>query len=68
VVLTHLASARVLRAVGERAGLVLDRAETAAALAWVKAEAFRRNEAVIPDESLVGFIDGLRATHAVSAT
>jgi 2-isopropylmalate synthase len=68
VVLTHLASSRVLRAVGERAGLVLDRAETAAALAWVKSEAFRRNEAVIPDESLAGFIDGLRATSPVPAT
>lgn len=68
VVLTHLASARVLRAVGERAGLVLDRAETAAALAWVKAEAFRRNEAVIPVESLAGFVDAFRATAAVPAT
>ncbi|WP_410627705.1 2-isopropylmalate synthase [Amycolatopsis sp. cmx-8-4] len=67
VVLTHLASARVLRAVGERAGLALDRAETAAALAWVKAEAFRRNEAVIPVESLVGFVDAFRATAAVPA-
>ncbi|WP_326954408.1 2-isopropylmalate synthase [Amycolatopsis sp. NBC_01286] len=68
VVLTHLASTRVLRAVGERAGLVLDRAETAAALAWVKAEAFRRNEAVVPVESLVGFVDAFRATAAVPAT
>ncbi len=68
VVLTHLASARVLRAVGERAGLALDRAETAAALTWVKAEAFRRNEAVIPVESLVGFVDAFRATAAVPAT
>ncbi|WP_410601305.1 2-isopropylmalate synthase [Amycolatopsis sp. lyj-90] len=68
VVLTHLASARVLRAVGELAGLVLDRAETAAALAWVKAEAFRRNEAVIPVESLVGFVDAFRATAPVAAT
>ncbi|WP_439657473.1 hypothetical protein ACSHWB_34475 [Lentzea sp. HUAS TT2] len=61
VVLTHLASARVLRAVAERAGLDLDRAETAAALAWVKAEAFRRNEAVIPDGDLAGFVGRLRA-------
>ncbi|WP_370942225.1 hypothetical protein AB5J62_24260 [Amycolatopsis sp. cg5] len=60
VVLTHLASARVLRAVAERAGLRLDPAETAAALSWVKAEAFHRNEAVVGDEDLVGFVDGLR--------
>ncbi|HWO61514.1 MAG TPA: 2-isopropylmalate synthase [Umezawaea sp.] len=68
VVLTHLASGRVLRAVGERAGLVLDRAEAAAALRWVKSEAFRRNEAVIPDESLVEFVTDLRATVRVLAT
>ncbi len=68
VVLTHLASARVLRAVGERAGLVLDRAETAAALEWAKSEAYRCNEAVIPDESLVGFIDELRTTTSTPAT
>jgi 2-isopropylmalate synthase len=65
VVLTHLASARVLRAVAERTGLVLDRAETTAALAWVKSEAFRRNEAVIPDADLAGFVTAHRAQHAV---
>jgi 2-isopropylmalate synthase len=67
IVLTHLASSRVLRAVGERLGLRLDRAETAAALEWVKTEAFRRNEAVISDESLVSFVTDLRATTAVPA-
>ena len=61
VVLTHLASARVLRAVAGRAGLDLDRAETTAALAWVKAEAFHRNEAVVPVDDLVGFVGRLRA-------
>ncbi|GLY53133.1 Sua5/YciO/YrdC/YwlC family protein [Lentzea sp. NBRC 102530] len=68
VVLTHLASARVLRAVAERVGVTLDRAETTAALAWVKAEAFSRNEAVIPDEDFVRFVSGLRtAAGAVRA-
>ncbi|MFD5824382.1 hypothetical protein [Lentzea sp. NPDC060358] len=64
VVLTHLASARVLRAVCERIGLVLDRAETTAALAWVKSEAYSRNEAVIPDEDLAEFVTGLRGAAA----
>ncbi|MFG1643990.1 2-isopropylmalate synthase [Amycolatopsis sp. NPDC049252] len=68
VVLTHLASARVLRAVAARAGLVLDRAETAAALEWVKAEAFRRNEAVIPAEHLAGFVEAFRAAAPVPAS
>ncbi|MFJ1767827.1 2-isopropylmalate synthase [Amycolatopsis sp. NPDC088138] len=68
VVLTHLASARVLRAVAERAGLVLDRAETAAALAWVKAEAFRRNEAVIPAEHLAEFVEAFRTAAPVPAS
>ncbi|ANN16081.1 2-isopropylmalate synthase [Amycolatopsis orientalis] len=59
VLLTHLASKRVLRAVATRLGFELTRQETAVALEWVKSEAFRRNHPVIPDEELAEFI-GLR--------
>ena len=62
VVLTHLASGRVLRAVAERVGLTLDRVEVADALNWVKTEAYRRNEAVIEDAELVRYVTALRAS------
>ncbi|GAA3990425.1 hypothetical protein GCM10022247_06460 [Allokutzneria multivorans] len=61
VVLTHLASARVVRAVAERLGVELDRDEVAAALRWVKSEVYRRNSAVISDEDFGQFLDGVRA-------
>jgi 2-isopropylmalate synthase len=66
VLLTHLASGRVLRAVASRLGYELTREETAAALTWVKSEAFRRNHPVIPDESFTEFLSGLRALSAVA--
>ncbi|MEV4639608.1 hypothetical protein AB0J80_19855 [Actinoplanes sp. NPDC049548] len=61
VLLTHLASGRVVRTVAAQLGYELDRAETAAVLRWVKSEAFRRNEAVIPDDDLALFLRGMRA-------
>ncbi|WP_052021192.1 2-isopropylmalate synthase [Actinokineospora spheciospongiae] len=57
VLLTHLASARVLRAVAHRLGHDLTGEETAAALDWVKSEAYRRNHAHIPDADLAGFLN-----------
>ncbi|WP_217451631.1 hypothetical protein [Candidatus Frankia nodulisporulans] len=56
VLLTQLASARVVQAVAERLGFAPDRAQTVAALRWVKQEAYRRDQAVIPDEDLAGFL------------
>jgi 2-isopropylmalate synthase len=56
VLLTHLASGRVLRAVASRLGYELTREETAAALEWVKSEAYRRNHPVIPDSDFAGFL------------
>jgi 2-isopropylmalate synthase len=64
VVLTHLASGRVLRAVAERAGLTLAADEVAEVLTWVKAEAYRRNEAVISDADLVRYVTDRRVVTA----
>ncbi|MFJ9692832.1 hypothetical protein [Kitasatospora sp. NPDC101183] len=60
VVLTQLASARVVRAVAARLGHDLDHDEerTAAALAWVKARAFRTGRAVVEDAAFAAFLDG----------
>ncbi|MCG8920686.1 2-isopropylmalate synthase, partial [Actinokineospora sp. PR83] len=66
VLLTHLASGRVLRAVASRLGYELSRQETAAALAWVKSEAFRRNHPVISDEVFTDYLDTLRDSAAVA--
>ncbi|MEU9130855.1 2-isopropylmalate synthase [Kitasatospora sp. NPDC048540] len=61
VVLTQLASGRVVRAVAERLGHRLDREATAAALAWVKDRAYRDNRAVVPDADFAAYLDGLTA-------
>lgn len=59
VLLTQLASGRVVRAVAAALGYQLGREETDAALHWVKTQAYQRNQAVIPDGDLAGFLDGL---------
>ncbi len=59
VLLTQLASGRVVRAVAARLGYQLSREETDAALRWVKTQAYQRNRAVIPDEDLAEFLGGL---------
>ncbi|OLR93505.1 2-isopropylmalate synthase [Actinokineospora bangkokensis] len=56
VVVTHLASARVIDAVATRLGHQLTPDRTRDALAWVKSEAYRRNDAVIPDADLDAFL------------
>ncbi|WP_327071128.1 2-isopropylmalate synthase [Kitasatospora sp. NBC_01302] len=64
VVLTHLASARVLHAVAERLGHHLDPAQTRTALAWVKDRAYRLGRAVVADSDFAAYLDGLTSAHA----
>ncbi|AUG75834.1 2-isopropylmalate synthase [Kitasatospora sp. MMS16-BH015] len=59
VVLTQLASLRVVTAVAARLGHTLDQAQAAAALGWVKARAYRTNQAVVPDTVFAAYLDGL---------
>ncbi|MFC1431843.1 2-isopropylmalate synthase [Streptacidiphilus sp. N1-3] len=61
VVLTHLASQRVLRAVAERLGHRLDPAQTRTALGWVKDRAYRLGQAVVADADFAAYLDGLTA-------
>lgn len=61
IVLTQLASDRVVRAVAEGMGIGLDSEQVRAATQWVKSEAFRRGHAVVPEEAFRVFTDGLRA-------
>jgi len=67
VVLTQLASARVLEAVAERIGYpALDSETIREALQWVKSEAYRRNTAVVPDADLARFL-GARRNDAMAS-
>lgn len=59
VILTQLASARVVAAVASRLGYHLDRDQTRAATAWVKSRAFRTGRAVVDDAALAAYLDGL---------
>lgn len=59
VVLTHLASRRVLRAVAERLGHHLDPDRTGEALAWVKDRAYRLNQAEVPDADFGAYLEAL---------
>ncbi|MCX4745005.1 2-isopropylmalate synthase [Kitasatospora sp. NBC_01287] len=68
VVLTHLASGRVLRAVAERLGHELDQAQTRTALAWVKDRAYRLGRAVVPDADFAAYLDGLTAVPLTAVT
>ncbi|GAA2242937.1 hypothetical protein GCM10010145_06630 [Streptomyces ruber] len=62
VLLTQLASARVITAAATRLGHDLDRDQTRAAMAWVKARAFRTGTAVVDDAAFADYLEGL--THA----
>ncbi|WP_331446804.1 2-isopropylmalate synthase [Streptomyces xanthochromogenes] len=64
VVLTHLASQRVLRAVAERLGYELNPGQTRTALAWVKDRAYRLGQAVVADPDFAAYLDGLTANTA----
>ncbi|MER7764467.1 2-isopropylmalate synthase [Streptomyces sp. NPDC097619] len=61
VVLTHLASARVVTAVASRLGHVLDPDRTRSALGWAKDRAYRTGRAVIEDAEFAAYLDGLTA-------
>jgi 2-isopropylmalate synthase len=61
VVLTHLASGRVLDAVAQRLGHDLDPAQTRTALAWVKDRAYRQGQAVVADADFAAYLEGLTA-------
>ncbi|MFI9183882.1 2-isopropylmalate synthase [Streptomyces goshikiensis] len=59
VVLTHLASARVVAAVATRLGHTLDGERTRTAMAWVKGRAYRTGRAVVEDDAFADYLDGL---------
>ncbi|MER7846017.1 2-isopropylmalate synthase [Kitasatospora sp. NPDC096077] len=68
VVLTHLASVRVVRAVAAGLGHELDERQARAALAWVKTRAYRTGRAVVDEAAFAAYLTGLRACPtAVSA-
>ncbi|MBA8977542.1 MULTISPECIES: 2-isopropylmalate synthase [Streptomyces] len=67
VLLTQLASARVITAAATRLGHDLDREQTRAAMTWVKTRAFRTGRAVVDDAAFADYLDGLVHTHRVSA-
>jgi isopropylmalate/homocitrate/citramalate synthase len=61
VVLTHLASARVITALTDELGYELTKAQMAAVVNWVKTETYRRGQAVISKEEFASFLAGLLA-------
>ncbi|MFE3197796.1 hypothetical protein [Embleya sp. NPDC059237] len=63
VVLTHLASARVVTAVATRLDHTLDREQTHAAMTWVKERAYRTGRAVIEDDAFADYLAGLTHHH-----
>ncbi|MET9612147.1 2-isopropylmalate synthase [Kitasatospora indigofera] len=67
VVLTQLASARVVTAVAARLGHGLDRAQARAATDWVKDQAYRSGRAVVDERLFAGYLDGLRAATTAAA-
>ncbi|MCZ4122720.1 2-isopropylmalate synthase [Streptomyces sp. H39-S7] len=67
VVLTHLASGRVVRAVAARLGHDLDPDRTRTALAWVKDRAYRLGQAVVADADFAAYLDGLTTAPAPAA-
>ncbi|WP_123529320.1 2-isopropylmalate synthase [Streptomyces sp. 840.1] len=66
VVLTHLASTRVVTSVATGLGHTLDREQTRAAMAWVKQRAYRTGQPVIDDTVFADYLDGL--THRPAGT
>ncbi|MFF4415736.1 2-isopropylmalate synthase [Streptosporangium sp. NPDC001559] len=61
VVLTQLASARVVKAVAARLGHVLDDRQAQAAMRWVKRHVYRTGQAVVEEGTFAGYLDGLTA-------
>lgn len=60
VVLTHLASARVVTAVAARLGHDLGREQAPAAMRWVKTQAYRTGRALVDESAFAGYLDGLK--------
>ncbi|MFJ3671463.1 2-isopropylmalate synthase [Streptomyces sp. NPDC090106] len=67
VLLTQLASARVVTAVAARLGHTLEREQTTAAMDWAKRRAFRTGQAVIDDDVFAAYLDGLASLPVRSA-
>jgi isopropylmalate/homocitrate/citramalate synthase len=61
IVLTHLASARVVTAVATGLGHRLDARQARAAMAWVKTRAYRTGRATVDEHAFAGYLDGLAA-------
>ncbi|MGW6864509.1 2-isopropylmalate synthase [Streptomyces sp. NPDC054904] len=59
VVLTHLASARVVRAVAARLGHDLDADRTRTAVTWVKSRAYDQGHAVVDDDDFADYLSAL---------
>ncbi len=68
VLATHLASARVISALAEELQIPLDREQVATTMNWVKREAYRRGQAIIPKEELAIFLSGLTSAARSLAT
>ncbi|MFD9127333.1 2-isopropylmalate synthase [Kitasatospora sp. NPDC059571] len=64
VVLTHLASARVVTAVAARLGRDLDAGQARTAMGWVKTQAYRTGRAVVDEQAFAAYLDGLTAVIA----
>ncbi|MFE5489155.1 2-isopropylmalate synthase [Streptomyces virginiae] len=67
VVLTQLASARVVTAVAGRLGHTLDSDQTRAAMGWAKARAYRTGQSVTDDTAFAAYLEGLTRTTAGGA-
>ncbi|MFF9691158.1 2-isopropylmalate synthase [Streptomyces sp. NPDC014623] len=67
VLLTQLASARVINAAATQLGHHLDKEQTRAAMNWVKKRAFRTGRAVVEDAAFADYLDGLVHTGRISA-
>ncbi|TDC75968.1 2-isopropylmalate synthase [Streptomyces hainanensis] len=59
VVLTQLASGRVVTAVAARLGHRLDAAQARAATAWIKTRAFTAGRATVDEDAFAAYLDGL---------
>ncbi|MGW4698939.1 2-isopropylmalate synthase [Streptomyces sp. NPDC004285] len=64
VVLTQLASTRVVTAVAARLGHSLDADQTRAAMHWAKTRAYRTGEAVTDDATFAVYLEGLTGSTA----
>ena len=61
IYLTQLASTRVITAVCDEMGYILNQNQVAAALRWVKTQAYHTGRAVVPRAEFTAFLDGLLA-------